>query len=371
MDNKEILIVGAGFAGATCAQMFAESGFHVRVIEKHQHVGGHCYDEVNELGINVHTYGPHIFHTTRQDIWEYVNRFSEFTYYQHRVLSYAEGQLFPFPINRDTLCKVFGVDIPTYEVAEFLQELVKKDFVAEPENFRDAVVSQVGITLYKMFFEKYTRKQWDCDPAELSVEVAKRIPIRENRDDRYFSDQYQGIPTHGYSQLIASMLDHPNIDIDLGMDYFSLKGQEKYRLVIYTGELDQFFDYSEGNLQYRSLKLVFKNFDREFYQQVATVNYPNDYDWTRITEFKHFLGEHSTKTTVCFEYPCNEGEPYYIVSNKQNLELREKYMKKVKHLEDSGSHLFIGRLAEYTYYNMDQVIAQAIEKSKTWIIKNK
>jgi len=364
---KKILIIGAGLAGVTCAREFADSGYLVNIIEKHNHLGGHCHDEKNELGITVHTYGPHIFHTTQKEIWDYVNRFTTFNYYQHRVLSYAEGKYYPFPINRDTLCKVFGITLPTYETSKFIDQLKENEKIKEPANYEEAVISQVGRTLYSMFFENYTKKQWGCNPKELSVEIAKRIPVRKNRDNRYFSDQYQGIPSNGYTFLIKSMLRHQNISIDLGVEYSRSINDKAYDLVVYTGELDKFFDYSEGKLEYRSLNLVFQNIKTEYYQSVATINYPNDYDWTRITEYKYFLNEKSSSTTVCFEYPAKDGEPYYIVPSKRNFELKDLYLKKVKKLEDKNSYLFIGRLAEYTYYNMDQVIAQALKKTRNWI----
>jgi UDP-galactopyranose mutase len=364
----DIVVVGAGLSGATAARILAESGKRVLVIEKHKHIAGHCHDYKNENGITIHTYGPHIFHTNNKDVWDFVNRFTEFHYYQHKVLSYVEGKLFPFPINRDTLCEVFGVNIATNEVEEFLEKEVKKSkFNNPPKNFRDVVVSQVGERLYEMFFKNYTIKQWEREPEELSPEVAKRIPIRTNRDDRYFSDKYQGIPKHGYTKMVENMLNHENIAILTGVDYFEVRDLFKSELTVYTGELDRFFDYMYGKLEYRSLRLELKTYDKEYYQPVAVVNYPNDYDWTRITEYKHFLNEKSEKTTVCFEYPLASGEPYYIVMTQDNMEKREKYMKEVKKLEESGEYIFVGRLAEYKYYNMDQVIEVSKEKVSKWL----
>jgi len=359
----ETLVIGAGLAGSTAARMLAEKGKKVLIVEQHKHTAGHCFDYKNEDGITVHKYGPHIFHTKNKEVWDFVNRFTEFNCYQHKVLSYVEGNFISFPINRDTIKEIYGLEIPTYEVNEFLKEEVKKSkFNDPPKNFRDAVVLQVGEKLYETFFKNYTAKQWERDPEELAPEVATRIPTRENRDKRYFSDKYQGIPKNGYTKMVENMLNHKNISILLGADYFDIKDQINADLTIYTGELDRYFDYKYGKLEYRSLDLKFKTFSQEYYQPVATVNYPNDYDWTRITEFKHFLNEKSDKTTVCFEYPKAEGEPYYIVMTEENMKKREKYIEEVKKLESSGNFLFIGRLAEYKYFNMDQVIGEALFK---------
>lgn len=358
----DCLVVGAGLAGCTAARILAESGHKVLVVERLKHVAGHCHDYKDENGITIHSYGPHIFHTNNKQVWDFVNKFTEFHYYQHRVLSYVEGKLVPFPINRDTICQVFGTELAAYEVEEFLEREVKKSrFNNPPKNFRDVIVSQVGERLYELFFKNYTIKQWGRDPEELSPDVAKRIPVRVGRDDRYFSDKYQGIPKHGYTRMVENILNHPNIILMLGVDYFEMRDLFKPKLTVYTGELDRFFDYIHGKLEYKSLRLELKTINEEYYQPVAVVNYPNDYDWTRVAEYKYFLGEKSKRTTVCFEYPSPEGEPYYIVMTPDNLEKREKYMKEVKKMERTREFIFVGRLAEYKYYNMDQVIEEALK----------
>ncbi|MFN6991323.1 MAG: UDP-galactopyranose mutase [Fervidobacterium sp.] len=367
----DVVVVGAGLAGSTAARMLAENGYSVLIVEKHKHIAGHCHDYKDENGITVHTYGPHIFRTSNKAVWDFVNRFSEFHYYQHKVLSCVEGKLVPFPINRDTLVEVFGINIPTYEVEEFLMNEVKKSkFNTPPRNFRDVIVSQVGERLYELFFKNYTIKQWERDPEELTADFARRIPIRTNRDDRYYSDKYQGIPKFGYTKMVENMLNHEKIALMLGVDYFEIKDMLKPKLTVYTGELDRFFDYVYGRLEYRSLRLELKTFEKEYYQPVAVVNYPNDYDWTRITEYKHFLNERSEKTSVCFEYPLSSGEPYYIVMTQDNLEKREKYIKEVEKLERTGEYIFIGRLAEYRYYNMDEVIEASLNKVKYFLKYN-
>jgi UDP-galactopyranose mutase len=363
--NWDVVVVGAGLAGATAARILAERDYTVLVVERLNHIGGHCYDYRDENGITVHKYGPHIFHTNDENAWKFANRFTEFEYYQHKVKSYVDGMYVPFPINRDTICRLYGTNIDSKEVSNFLKgEVEDSTFSNPPENFKDAVISQVGNYLYKKFFEGYTKKQWETDPDNLSPGLAKRIPVRVNRDDRYFTDKYQGIPSRGYATLVGNMLEHEKISILTGADFFKIKDGLSCDLTVYTGELDRFFDYKYGKLQYRSLELKLKTFEMEHYQPVSVVNYPGDYDWTRITEFKHFLkeGESVNKTTVCFEYPKAEGEPYYIVPTDENFERRAKYMKEVEHLENSRRYLFVGRLAEYKYYNMDQVISAVQQK---------
>jgi UDP-galactopyranose mutase len=218
-----------------------------------------------------------------------------------------------------------------------------------------------------LFFEKYTEKQWNCNPDELSSELAGRIPVRNNNDCRYFSDKYQGIPVNGYTAMINNMLEHENIHLLLGCDYMNIKDQFSAKLLVYTGELDKFFDYRFGKLAYRSVKIAFRTYEQELFQPAPVVNYPNDYDYTRITEFKQMTGEVSKKTTVCFEYPSADGLPFYTVPNKENQSLREQYMQEVAQLETTGNCLFIGRLAEYKYYNMDLAIESAIKRVEQWL----
>ncbi len=359
----DVTIVGSGLAGATAARLLADDGKTVLVLEKRKHIGGNCFDYKNDSGVTVHQYGPHIFHTTDKTVWDFLSRFTKFNHFQHRVLSFAEGRLLPFPINRDTVCEVFGIDIPVDQVHDYLgKEVHKARFNNPPENFRDAVVSQVGERLYELFFKNYTKKQWEKEPESLSAEIAARIPIRENRDPRYFSDKYQGLPVNGYSKMIATMLDHPNISIQLNSDYFTLKETIKSPLIVYTGQLDQFFDYRHGRLDYRSVVFDFATVESEQFQPVAVVNYPNDYDFTRITEFKHMTGEKSKDTTLCYEYPSASGEPCYVVLDKENLKKRSAYLEEVVATEATGRYLFIGRLAEYKYYNMDQVVSAVMTK---------
>lgn len=359
-----VLVVGAGLAGATAARILADKNFRVLVIEKLNHVAGHAHDKFNEDGILVHTYGPHIFHTKNARVFEFLSRFTSWNYYQHRVMSYADGMYVPFPINADTINQIFGMDISTGEVEKFLKNEVKNSkFTNPPINFEDAVVSQVGRRLYEKFFMNYTRKQWNREPSELSAEIAKRIPTRSSRDGRYFSDQYQGLPLYGYTKMVENILNHPKISILTNCDYFEIKKDLKPAMTIYTGRVDDFFEKSYGELEYRSLALDFKTYHEERHQPAAVVNYSNDYGWTRITEFKYMTGQKSDFTTVCYEYPLDSGEPYYVVITEENMKKREIYMKEVDKLESLGEYFFLGRLAEYRYYNMDEVVAKAIQKT--------
>ncbi|MDR0604906.1 MAG: UDP-galactopyranose mutase [Bacteroidales bacterium] len=368
MNYYKVVIIGCGLSGATSARLLAEQGYKVLVIEQKKHISGQVYDYKNECGITLHQYGPHIFHTKLKHVWDFVNRFSEFSNFQHKVLSFVDGNFVPFPINRQTINQLFGENLTTKDVPVFLQkEVDKAQYNSSLVSFRDAVVSQVGERLYALFFEKYTEKQWNCNPDTLSSDLAGRIPVRDNNDCRYFSDKYQGIPVKGYTAMINKMLDHENIHLLLGCDYEHIKDQLSTQLLIYTGELDRFFDYKHGKLAYRSVKIEFRTYEQELFQLAPVVNYPNDYDYTRITEFKQMTGEKSEKTTVCYEYPSADGLPFYTVPNKENQHLREQYMQEVAQLEMTGKYLFIGRLAEYKYYNMDLAIDSAIKRVQQWI----
>ncbi len=356
----DAVVVGAGFAGSVAARILAEKGKRVLIIEKLNHLAGHCHDFKNEYGIMIHTYGPHIFHTNHKDVWDFLNQFTVFYFYQHKVLSYVEGNYIPFPINFDTIKSVLGVDVSARDIDAFFKiEVSNSKFNDPPETFRDVVVSQVGERLYDLFYKNYTLKQWEKDPEELSIELAKRIPIRRNRDPRYFSDRYQGIPKIGYTKMIEKILEHKNISLLLNADYFDFKTEIQANITVYTGELDRYFNYKYGKLEYRSLKLEFKSVEQEWYQPSAVVNYPNDYDWTRITEFKHMTGDVSNKTTLCFEYPKSEGEPYYVVMNERNINLHKKYLDDVQKAQNV---IFVGRLAQYKYFNMDQVIKEVFTR---------
>ncbi len=352
----DYLIVGAGYAGSVLAERLTRgSNKKVLICDKRPHIGGNAYDHYNDEGILVHKYGPHIFHTNSREVFEYLSRFTEWRSYQHRVLASVDGQLVPMPINLDTINKLYGLNLTSFEVEEFFKS------VAEPvEHVRtseDVVVSRVGRELYEKFFRNYTRKQWDLDPSELDASVTSRVPTRTNRDDRYFTDTYQAMPLHGYTRMFERMLDHPNIKIMLNTDYREIEKELEFREMIYTGPVDSFFDYCYGKLPYRSLEFKHETHDVETFQSAPVVNYPNEHLYTRVTEFKYLTGQEHSKTSVVYEYPRGEGDPYYPVPRKENGELYARY----KALADATPEVhFVGRLATYKYYNMDQIVAQAL-----------
>ncbi|HZH78692.1 MAG TPA: UDP-galactopyranose mutase [Archangium sp.] len=352
----DYMIVGAGFAGSVMAERLASAyDKKVLIVEKRNHIGGNAYDHYNEDGILVHKYGPHIFHTNSQDVFDYLSRFTEWRPYMHRVLASVDGQLMPIPINLTTLNQYFGLNLTSFEVEAFLAKLAeKRDAIRTSE---DVVLSKVGKELYEKFFRNYTRKQWGLDPSELDATVIARIPVRTNRDDRYFSDKYQVMPKHGYTKMFERMLDHPNIKVMLNTDYHEVKDLIPYREMIFTGPVDEYFDFCFGKLPYRSLKFRHETHSQEKFQEAPVVNFPNEYPYTRCTEFKCLTGQEHPKTSVVYEYPTAEGDPYYPVPRPENQELYRKYEALAK--ETPGVH-FVGRLATYKYYNMDQVVAQAL-----------
>jgi len=352
----DYLVIGAGFAGCVLAERLASVlNKKVLIVDRRPHIGGNAYDHYNDAGILVHKYGPHIFHTNSREVFTYLSRFTEWFPYQHRVRACVDGQLVPIPINLDTINTLYGTTFTSFELAAFYKS------IAEPRSpiktSEDVIINQVGRELYDKFFKNYTRKQWGLDPSELDAAVTARVPVRTNRDDRYFTDAYQAMPRHGFTRMFERMLDHPNIKILLNTDYTEIEGSILYDETICTAPIDEYFEYRFGPLPYRSLRFEFETLDMPQAQPVAVINYPNDHLYTRITEFKHLSGQSHPKTTRVYEYPQSEGDPYYPIPRAENAALYKKYQELAG--STPGVH-FVGRLGTYKYYNMDQVVAQAL-----------
>jgi UDP-galactopyranose mutase len=356
----DTLIVGAGFAGSVLAERLANvCGQRVLIVDKRPHIGGNAYDRHDDAGILIHPYGPHIFHTNSADIFEYLSQFTEWRPYQHRVLASVDGQQLPMPINLDTVNRLYGLSLTAFEMDEWLASVAEtKDHAKTSE---DVVVMKVGRDLYNKFFRGYTRKQWGLDPSELDASVTARVPTRTNRDDRYFADTFQAMPANGYTRMFERMLRHPNIKVMLNTDYREVVEVIPWQRMIYTGPIDEFFNHRYGRLPYRSLEFDHVNLPQERFQDVGTVNYPNDYAYTRITEFKHITGQRHPTTSIVYEYPRADGDPYYPVPRPENAALYQRYQAEAERLTDVT---FVGRLATYRYYNMDQVVGQALAAFK-------
>ena len=361
MQKVDVLVVGAGFSGSVVAERLAAHGLKVLVIDKRPHVGGNAYDAPDSHGVLIHPYGPHIFHTNGIRIAEYLSQFTDWRFYEHRVRAKVGEQLVPIPINIDTVNRVYGLTLDESTIQSFY------DSVREPRSpvrtSEDVVLNAVGRDLYEKFFRGYTRKQWGLDPSELSAQVTARIPTRTDRDDRYFTDEFQHMPLDGYTRMFERMLDHRNIRVEVGTDYFAMRNRVKAKHVVYTGPIDAYFDYCFGRLPYRSIRFEHEHVpSTPQYQDVGVVNFPSDYDYTRITEFKHLTGQVHSGTSIVREFPCDEGDPYYPVPRPENEVRFKQYEALAKNTSDVS---FVGRLAQYRYYNMDQCVGAALKAAET------
>jgi UDP-galactopyranose mutase len=354
--KADILVVGAGFAGSVIAERCASAGMSVLVIDKREHIGGNAFDELDRHGVLVHRYGPHIFHTNAASVSEYLSRFTDWIPYEHRVLALVNGAFYPVPINQTTVNRLYGLSLDEAGMAQYFAQV--RDTRNPILTSEDAVLSSVGHDLCDKFFRGYTRKQWGLDLSELSASVAARIPVRTNTDDRYFSDSFQKMPAEGFTAMFARILQHRNISVELGVDFREFRKRADWKLLVYTGPIDEYFNCCFGKLPYRSLRFEHEHLsDTHRFQPVGTVNYPNDYNFTRITEFKHLTGQVHPHTSIVREYPEEQGDPYYPVPRPENQELYQRYNVLAAVERDV---FFVGRLAEYKYYNMDQVVARAL-----------
>ncbi len=356
-DAYDVLIVGAGISGLTLANKLAGDGKHVLVIEKKQHIGGNCFDYEDEHGILVQQYGPHIFHTNNMQVVDFLKQFTTFNDYRHTVISYYQGKYYPVPINRETVNMFYGINLTTEaEAKQFLETI--REHTGDIQNSRDVVVSKFGTDLYDAFVKKYTKKQWDLYPEELDKTVLERLPIRYNTTSQYFDDAFQGMPIGGFTPIFHKMIDHPNITVQTGIDFFAKRDRFRYGHLIFTGQIDQFFEYAFGKLDYRCMRFELETHDVVSYQPCAVVNYTDDdVTFTRITEFKKFYGLKNNHTVICREYPSWEGEASYPVMNTKNREIMEKYRAQAATLTNVS---FAGRLGTYRYINMDKAVGDAL-----------
>jgi UDP-galactopyranose mutase len=355
----DFLVVGAGFAGSVMAERIASQlNKKVLLVEKRHHIGGNAYDEYDENGILVHRYGPHLFHTNSKKVFKYLSQFTEWNFYEHRVLAKLGNEYYPIPINRSTINKLYKMNLKTdEEVRGFLD--LRKERRHPINNSEDVIVNQVGYDLFEKFFKYYTKKQWNLEPNELSPSVCGRIPVRFNTDDRYFTDKYQFMPKNGYTQMFKNMLSHKNIEVRLNTDYFDIMTEDKFDYLIYTGPIDQYFNYEYGKLPYRSIKFEFENHKIEKQQPAAQINHVDSAEKvTRTVEYKQITEQNSESTTISIEHPQIEGEPFYPIPTEEHREFYLKYKIKA---DDLKNVLFCGRLAEYQYYNMDQVVANTLK----------
>ena len=363
----DVLVVGAGFAGAVMAeQLAAQGGRRVLVIDRRPHVAGNAHDLHDAAGLLIHRYGPHIFHTQSAAVFDYLSRFTAWRAYEHRVLARVRGLEVPMPINRTTLNALYGLGLATdAEAAAYLASVAEP--TAPVRTSEDVVVGSVGRDLYETFFRGYTRKQWGMDPSELDKSVAARVPARTDTDDRYFTDAFQAMPRDGYTRMFERMLDHPGIEVETGTEYRDVMREGVFDHVVFTGAIDEYFDHRFGKLPYRSLHFRHVTLDRERFQAVGTVNYPDEsVPYTRITEYKHLTGQRHPQTSLTYEYPRADGDPYYPIPRPENQALFKQYEALARARHDVS---FVGRLATYRYYNMDQVVGQALSTAKALLAR--
>ena len=350
------MIVGAGFAGSVLAERIASQRKEsVIIVDRRPHIAGNAFDAYNDDGLLIHKYGPHIFHTNAESIFSYLSQFTKWRPYEHRVLAHVDDKLLPIPINLDTVNNLYGLSLDSEGLEAFFQKNAEP--VDEVRTSEDVIVGRVGRDLYNKFFRDYTRKQWGLDPSQLDKSVTSRVPVRTDRDDRYFGDKFQYMPLNGYTAMFDKILDHPRISVLLQTDYRDVRDIIPHRRLIFTGPVDEYFDFCHGKLPYRSLRFNHVTLDTEWHQPVAVINYPQTEAYTRVTEYKHLTGQKHAKTSLTYEYPSDIGDPYYPVPRPENQALFKRYESMARAQKNVW---FVGRLATYRYYNMDQVVGQAL-----------
>jgi UDP-galactopyranose mutase len=364
MKQQMNVVVGAGISGITVARLLAEKGEKVLVVEQKEHIGGNCYDSYDENGICVHKYGTHIFHTDLENVWRFVSRFTDWYPYMHKVLGLVDGQLVPIPFNLNSIHKVFPESLASRLEEKLISRFgfSRKVPILELRNAGDPDLDFLADYIYRKVFLIYTMKQWGLKPEEVDPGVTARVPVYVSRDDRYFQNRWQGIPAEGYTPMLRKMLDHENIELRLGCSWKSIEDLHVSDRIFYTGSVDLLMDRKLGDLPYRSIRLDFKTYKKEYFQTVAVVNYPENYDFTRIGEYKYFLDDRSPNTVVSYEYSSDyvygENEPYYPIKSDDNLARYEEYVKLAK--EKFSDVHFLGRLGDYRYYDMDRAVERAV-----------
>jgi len=367
MKTVDVLIVGAGITGITAASILArEKNKTVLIVEKRDHIGGNCYDSFNEDGILIHLYGPHIFHTQHKKVWDYLSQFTDWLNYVHHVKAFVDNKYISFPININTFEQLFEKPFSKESMKKYLKN--ERIDVHEIKNAEDMVISRMGKLIYEKFIKNYTRKQWGLDAKDLAPEITARIPIRFDRDHRFFTDKFQGIPKKGYTKMFEKMLNHENISVITSQNYTALIGRIQYDEMIFTGSVDEFFNYKYGFLPYRGINFSFQTLDQEQVLPVAVVNYPNNYDYTRASEFKYMTFQKHEKTCICYEFPINAepGKEYpvpsYPVLNKDS---KKKYQLYLKETKNQKNIIFMGRLGLFEYLNMDICVKKVLNHFQT------
>lgn len=358
MKRFDVVIVGAGLAGATLAHLFHKDGANVLIVEKRNHIAGNCFDRFDEHGVMIHQYGPHYFRTNYPEVKKFLSQFTSWIPQRYKVRVSINKKLYSFPINRNTLNEYFNLELKTAKQAEkFLAS--KRLPITNPQNAEEQILAHAGREIYEAFFKNYTRKQWGMDPKKLGAEVTARIPIRTDTNDDYTSAAFQALPKLGYTEMVRKMID--GIPLMLQADFEALKEHLSYKTLIYTGPIDTYFNNRYGPLPYRSLEFKFKTFEKDFYQDWLQINYPNEHRYTRIVELKHITKQKTPFTTISIEYPQDKGDPYYPIPNRDNNQRYQQYQVDALKLKNV---YFIGRLAQYQYLNMDQVVKAALDLYK-------
>ena len=370
---NKYLIVGSGISGAVLANLIANKlNEKVLVIDRRNHIAGNCYDYKNEYGITIQKYGAHIFHTNIKEVWDYLSQFTKWNYFYNKVQAVIEGNKVSIPFTLKTLRELFSNNMSSKLEDKLINYYGynRKISILDMKNNDDKDIQFLYEYIYENIFKNYTIKQWELKPEEISPETINRVPVIISNDTRYFQDKYQGIPINGYTNLINNILSHKNIELELNTDFKNIKDISKFKKIFYTGAIDEFFDYKYGYLEYRSLKFDTYTLDKEYYQNTAVTNYPNDYDFTRIIEHKYFLDEQSDRTTISVEYPqkfeLGKNERYYTVNDKKSNELYQKYINESKHIDNLH---FLGRLGDYKYYNIDSAVNRSMLLFKELLYK--